>query len=139
MARRMVLGNLDNGQIDIRISRPGHDAMTADINDRNQISFSMLRDAYSRVASSGELFGLQNWVYFTESFSEPPPIIFGTRIDGSFRVGDYIRVTGASGRYHDGSPYVAVVTTSGLCIQQAADFWFWIDGTEKFAFMAISK
>jgi len=137
MTRRMVLGNLGGGVVDLRISRPGVDAMTGDINDRNQISFSMLRDAYGRVAAAGEIFGLQQWVNFSETFAAPPPVVWGTQIDGRFRVGDYVRVPGNSGRYQDGSPYLAVVTTSGICIQNTADFPYWVPGTNKFTFMVV--
>lgn len=112
--------------------------MTGNINDRNQISFSMLRDAYGRVAAAGEIFGLHEWVYFQETFPAPPPVVFGTQIHGMFRVGDYVRVTGNSNRYQDGSPYIAVVTNWGICVQCCGDFSFWIDGTNKWTFMVVA-
>lgn len=139
MARRMVLGNLDNGQIDLRISRPGYDAMTANVNDRNQISFSMLRDSFSKVAASGSIYGTSNWVYFQEGFAAPPPVLFGSQINGTFRVGDYVRVDGNSGRYYDGSPHVAVVTTWGICVQHASPYWFYLDGVNKFTYLAVGR
>lgn len=137
MARRMVLGNMPTGGIDFRISRPGIDAATGDINDRQQISFAMSRDVNGRVAAAGALYGIGVWVNFPEVFAAPPPVLWGTMMDGGMLIDEYNRVNGNSGRYHDGSPYALAVTSVGVCAICPADFTYWVPGTNQFIFMAV--
>jgi hypothetical protein len=58
MARRVVMGQMTNGTYDLHISRRGVDAMTADVNNPKQVSFSALRQATAKVASTGAINSL---------------------------------------------------------------------------------
>ncbi len=138
MARRMVLGNFGGGVLDFRISRPGFDALTANVNDRSQISFALSRDVMGRVASAGDIQALNSWVTFSEAFPAPPPVLFGALRGGGVYIDEYTRINGNSGRYQDGTPHCAVVSTTGIMVTTAAMFSWPINAGDRFIYMAIA-
>jgi hypothetical protein len=82
MARRIVMGRMTNGSFDLRISRRGYDAMTSDANDFKKVSFSAVRQARAKVASTGFASVLGAWVNFGQTFSNPPPVLATLRRGG---------------------------------------------------------
>lgn len=138
MARRMVLGHFGGGVVDFRISRPGFDAMTANVNDRSQISFALSRDVMGRVASAGSVNALNSAVAFSETFPAPPPVLFGTVRSSGTYIDEYRRITGSGGRYQDGTPYCAVVTTTNIRVTNAAPFGVALPSGDKFVYMAVA-
>jgi hypothetical protein len=134
----MVLGHFGGGVVDFRISRPGFDAMTANVNDRSQISFALSRDVMGRVASAGKVQALNSWVAFSEAFPAPPPLLFGTLRGGGVYIDEYRRFQGNSGRYQDGTPYCAVVSITGVLVTTAAPFTLPIGSNDGFIYMAIA-
>lgn len=138
MARRMVLGNFGGGVLDFRISRPGFDALTANVNDRSQISFALSRDVMGRIASAGKVQALNTWVSFSEAFPAPPPLLFGQLKGGGVLINEYNRIQGNSGRFQDGTPYCAAVSTTGVLFTTAAMFGVPIGTNDGFIYMAIA-
>lgn len=108
MARRVVMGRISGSTFDVRISRPGYDALTANVNNQRQISFSALRAANARVASAGEVSSLNTWKSFGQTFANPPPMLALLK-RGNFVITDlYQRFTHPTG-YLYGTPFCLVV------------------------------
>jgi hypothetical protein len=93
MARRVVMGQMTNGTYDLRISRRGVDAMTANVNNPKQISFSALRQASAKVASTGAVNSLGSWVSLGKTFANPPPTLAVLRRGGRMFFNYYIYYT----------------------------------------------
>lgn len=72
MARRIFAGLMPDGSYDVRISRPGFDAKTADVNDPKKISFAASRIANAFVSEVVSIANLNTWVSFTKSYSDVP-------------------------------------------------------------------
>ncbi|MBA1157751.1 hypothetical protein [Microvirga mediterraneensis] len=138
MARRMVLGHFGGGLVDFRISRSGFDAMTANVADRTQISFALSRDVMGRVASAGSINALDSAVSFSEVFPAEPPVLFGTVRNSGAYIDEYRRIQGNGGRYQDGTPYCAVVTTTAIRVTNAAPFGIALSSGDKFVYMAVA-
>lgn len=138
MARRLYMGHFGGGLVDFRISRPGVDAGTGDVNDRSQISFALSRDVMGRVASAGSITSLGSWNSFSEAFPDPPPLLFATRRSGSVYIDEYRRLQGNSGRYQDGTPYCAVVSPTGVKVTVAAPFGVPLPSGDKFIYLAVA-
>jgi hypothetical protein len=110
MARRVVMGQMTNGSYDLRISRRGVDAMTANVNDPKQISFSALRQASAKVASTGAVNSLGAWVSLGKTFSNPPPTLAVLRRGGRMFFNYYIYYAGSEGAFNwYYNPYCVVV------------------------------
>ena len=135
MARRMVIGQV-GGVMDMRISRPGVDAFTGDINDRRQISFSLLRDGMARVSASGKIYSVGQWVGFPQAFASVPPLIFAQILGNSSCFEEYKRQT-FKAHWIEGNPFVGVVSNTGVMIARTAAFYYDIPAGDGFVFMAV--
>jgi len=107
MARRIVMGNI-GGAYDLRISRKGYDALTADVNNDRQISFSALRAARAKVGAAGNISGLNSWVNFGRTFDYPPPTLGAIKRNSRIFFNMYVYMTPSNGIFF-GSPFTLVV------------------------------
>lgn len=108
MARRIVMGNI-GGAYDLRISRRGFDALTADVNSNQQISFSALRAVRAKVGAAGNISGLNSWVSFGRTFDYPPPTLGAIKRNGRIFFNMYTYIAPSSGGKFFGSPFTLVV------------------------------
>jgi hypothetical protein len=116
MARRIVMGQMSNGSYDLRISRRGYDAMTSDVNDFKRISFSALRQAGAKVASTGAVSAMNSWVNLGQTFSNPPPTLAVLKRSGQLFFNYYNNVTGGAPGFWYHTPYCLVLTTTRVRI-----------------------
>lgn len=108
MARRIVMGQMSNGTYDLRISRKGFDALTADVDNDRQISFSAQRSARAKVGAAGNISGLNTWVSFGRSFDNPPPTLGALKRSGRVYFNLYEYLTPSEGNFF-GNLYTLVV------------------------------
>jgi hypothetical protein len=108
MARRIVMGMMSNGSYDLRISRRGFDALTADVNNDRQISFSAQRAARAKVGAAGNVAGLNSWVNFGRTFDYPPPTLAAIKRGGRIYFNMYTYINPSDGSFF-GSPFTLVV------------------------------
>ncbi|KFG68709.1 hypothetical protein [Microvirga sp. BSC39] len=89
MARRVVMGRMPNGTYDVRISRRGFDALTADVNNERQISFSAQRVARAKVGAAGFASALGAWVSLGKTFPNSPPTLMAYKTGGRVLFNQY--------------------------------------------------
>ncbi len=133
MGRRLVITAGD-----IRIARPGGDAETDDVNDRLKIAFALSRDAMGRVASAGSIQAVNTLVPFAETFADPPPVILGTLKGGRTLIDDYLLIYGNGGRYQYTTPYIPVVTTTGIGVTTPMDTTYGLAAGDGFVYIAVA-
>jgi len=124
MARRVVMGRMPDGTFDLRISRRGIDALSADVNDSRQISFSAQRAARAKVGAAGQISSLNTWVSFGKTFADPPPTLAAVKINGRviFNHYEYLpHPTEANAVFH-GTPYCLVVQATRVKAIQAVSW-----------------
>ncbi|MCB5173637.1 hypothetical protein [Microvirga lenta] len=136
MARRVVMGNI-GGVYDLRISRPGYDAMTADVNNVRQISFSAQRSATSRVASAGEISSLDTWKSFGHTFDDPPPVLALLK-RGSYVITDLYQEYPRPNGYQRGSGFTVVVQSNRLLATRPSAYGLTL-GNDKFIFYTLAS
>jgi hypothetical protein len=140
MARRVVMGRMSNGTYDVRISRKGFDAMTADVNNDHQISFSAQRTARAKVGAAGQISGQNNWVNFGRTFDNPPPTLAALKRGGRiyFDYYDYLpNPTGGNGVYY-GTPFCLVVQQSRVRAIKCIDWTnYSIPSTDRYLFYTL--
>lgn len=137
MARRVVMGRMSNGTYDLRISRPGFDAMTADVNNVRQISFSAQRTATSRVASAGEISALDTWKSFGHTFDDPPPVLALLK-RGSYVITDLYQEYPRPDGYMRGSGFTIVVQATRLLATRPSNYGLTL-GSDKFIFYTLAS
>lgn len=137
MARRVVMGRMNDGSYDLRISRPGYDAMAANVNDVRQISFSAQRAATSRVASAGEISALDTWKSFGATFDDPPPVLALLK-RGSYVITDMYQEYPRSDGYQRGSGFTIVVQSTRLLATRPSNYGLTL-GSDKFIFYTLAS
>ena len=80
----MFVGEVTPGNFDVRISRPGFDAKTADVTDTSKISFAASRQNMMFVSEVGQC-ALRQWVTFSNIYAEIPYVWFNVKKDGEYR------------------------------------------------------
>jgi hypothetical protein len=139
MARRVVMGRMTDGSFDLRISRRGYDAMTSDANDFKRVSFSAVRQARAKVASTGFAAVLGQWVGFGKTFAAPPPVLASLRRGGQmhfnwfFYAGDKYGVLGYA------NPFCFVVQESQLKIAPTAFQNVSLDAGDRLMWFALEN
>lgn len=105
------MGRMSNGSYDVRISRKGYDAMTADVNNDRQISFSAQRAARAKVGAAGQVSGLNSWVSFGKTFTNPPPTLAALKRGGRvyFNFFEYLGAPGGGNGIWQGTPFTLMV------------------------------
>jgi hypothetical protein len=137
MARRMVLGTLADGTQDLRLSRPGVDAYTADPANRLACSFSAAQVGMGELAAAGQIYALNILVSLGTVFPIVPPVMIATLRGGGTIMDDFVRQNSGSGAFQDGNPYVAVVTTSAILVTTPAEFAYGLPPGDLVSFMAV--
>lgn len=84
MARRIVMGRFSSSRWDCVITKPGYDALTVDVNDREKCAFAASSGNHMIIATAGQISGLDSFVSFGYTYSNPPPIMFAIKRGGSF-------------------------------------------------------
>jgi hypothetical protein len=121
MARRVVMGQMTDGSYDLRISRRGVDAMTADVNNPKQVSFSALRQATAKVASTGVIMSMGAWVSLGKTFDFPPPTLAVLKRGGRMYFNYYVYYTGAGAAFNwYYNPYCLVLQENRARISKTA-------------------
>lgn len=137
MARRIVMGTIPGVMYDVRISRPGFDAMTADVNNPRQISFAASRWANARVASAGEIGSLDSWKSFGVTFDEPPPLLALLK-RGSYVITDLYQEYPRSSGYQRGSGFTIVVQRTRCLATRPSNYGITL-GSDKFIYYALQE
>ena len=139
MTRRIVMGRIGT-VYDLRISRPGFDAATADVNNNRQISFSALRDANAKAVSAGEISSIFTAVSLGTSYSLPPPCIFSLKRGGRMVI-DHMARQYFTGDFEvgwwDGTPYALIVTNTTVRVGVPFPNQIPFSSGDKFVFMTV--
>lgn len=116
MTRRLVAGSIPGYGVDVRISRPGFDAMTADPNDLMQISFAASRFGMAKFGVAGLLS--PGGSAAVGPYADAVPPLVGIYRGGQMFIDDYVRYSDQF-QFIDGTPYTLEVTSTSLVVRQS--------------------
>jgi len=137
MARRVVMGNIPGVGYDVRISRPGYDALTANVNDIRQISFSANRAGSARVAAAGEFGAMDAWHPLGHAYPAPPPILVLLKRGGYVMTDTYEEYPRPQG-YQRGSGFTIVVQTSQILATAPSQYGFALGAGDKYIYYSLT-
>ncbi len=142
MSRRLFAGLISPGVFDFRISRPGYDAKTDDVNDINKISFAASRQSMAELSEVGVITATETWTNFTKTYTAPPTVLLVVKRSGEFvfQITDrVVYVTGGLTYTRDGTFYVPVVETGRIMVTKPANYNVGgITAGDSFIFLVVS-
>lgn len=141
MARRVVMGRMSNGSYDLRISRRGYDALTADVNNDRQISFSAQRTASAKVGAAGQIADLETWVSFGKTFDVPPPTLAALKRSNRIHYGffEILPLPNGENGYCYGTPFCLVVQETRIIATKVLTWTgYTIPSGDKFQFYTLA-